>query len=76
MVHVALGTVYCWASNTAYITSALRDRHHYITYSLTFPTYVFVLGFQGIFNPCGGFLEQRFGGCMLILHCNTRIVWD
>jgi len=74
LVHVALGTVYCWASNTAYITSAIREKHHYVTYSLTFPTYVCILAFQGMFNPCGGFLEQRYGAQKTVLMGGSVVV--
>jgi len=46
LIHLTLGTVYCWASNTLYVTSALRDEHQTISYSITFPTYATALVVQ------------------------------
>jgi MFS family permease len=81
MVHLTLGTMYCWASNTSYITSAMREGDHSITYSITFPTYVTGMVFQGVCLPLGGLLERRigskytvmFGGSILV--CGTLLTW-
>jgi hypothetical protein len=32
IVHLALGTAYCWANNTLYVTSNLRAAHPDLTY--------------------------------------------
>lgn len=32
IVHLALGTMYCWANNTLYVTSSLRQAHHELSY--------------------------------------------
>jgi len=32
IVHLALGTAYCWANNTLYVTSSLRAVHPDLTY--------------------------------------------
>ena len=48
LIHLVLGTLYCFGNLTTYITSYLRKFDNTITYENTLTIYAFALGFQGI----------------------------
>lgn len=73
-IHLALGTLYCWANVSTYVTSALREDHSVVSYKITFPVYVLGIFFLALSNPFGGLLEQRVGGFRTVVVGGTGIV--
>ena len=61
LIHLVLGTLYCWANLTTYVTARLRLFDGSLTYEATLPCFAAALGFQGIFMLLGGLIESRIG---------------
>ena len=63
LIHLTLGTVYCWGNSTVYITSWLRIEgdNADLTTQDTLGVYASALCGQGFFMYLGGVLENAFG---------------
>lgn len=68
VVHLVLGTLYCWANITSAVTSFIRKHQSDVTYNDTLMIYAFQLVSQGATMLLGGLISQRIGVrkcCML-----------
>eukprot|EP01041_Mallomonas_annulata_P000643 gene643-1243_t len=61
LVHLVLGTLYCWGNFTTYVTAHLRIYDPSVTYERTIAVYSCALAFQGLFMSIGGLIERRIG---------------
>ena len=68
LVHLVLGTLYCWANLTTYVTARMRLFEPSITYERTLLVYATCLGTQGCTMLAAGLVESRIGAkhtCLL-----------
>jgi len=61
LIHIVLGSLYCWANLTSAITSRIRRFHSDVTYNDTLIIFAAALAAQGLTIFYGGFLGQRIG---------------
>jgi len=62
LIHLTLGTIYCWGNSTPYITSYLRNENDQdVTSHDTLAVYSSALLGQGFFMYVGGVMEGVFG---------------
>lgn len=61
LIHLVLGTLYCWGIVTTAVTAHLRKYDRGITYNRTILVYSTSLGFQGATMLFGGCLESKVG---------------
>jgi MFS family permease len=61
LIHLVLGTLYCWANITSAVTSLIRRTEPDITYNDTIIVYAAALAAQGLTMLAGGLLSQRIG---------------
>ena len=68
LVHLVLGTLYCWGNLTTYVTARLRLFDASITYDRTLLVFATCLGCQGCTMLAAGVVESRIGAkytCLL-----------
>eukprot|EP00929_Paragymnodinium_shiwhaense_P037992 TRINITY_DN20145_c0_g1_i1.p1 TRINITY_DN20145_c0_g1~~TRINITY_DN20145_c0_g1_i1.p1 ORF type:complete len:443 (+),score=50.55 TRINITY_DN20145_c0_g1_i1:80-1408(+) len=62
LVHLTLGTLYCWGNLTVYVTSYMREMGQTgIVYGMTSWVLALAISCQSLFMLLGGLLEKRFG---------------
>eukprot|EP01064_Diplonema_japonicum_P036302 TRINITY_DN8112_c0_g1_i1.p1 TRINITY_DN8112_c0_g1~~TRINITY_DN8112_c0_g1_i1.p1 ORF type:complete len:501 (+),score=72.83 TRINITY_DN8112_c0_g1_i1:29-1504(+) len=61
LIHLCLGTTYCWGNMTTYITSYLRRSHPSVQYSDTYWVYTSVPSGQALVMPFSGWLQLKVG---------------
>lgn len=61
LIHIVLGSLYCWANLTSAITSRIRQFHGDVTYNDTLIIFAAALAAQGLTIFYGGFLGQKIG---------------
>lgn len=61
LIHIVLGSLYCWANLTSAITSRLRLFHPDLAYSDTLIVFAAALAAQGLTIFIGGVLAQNIG---------------
>lgn len=61
LIHLVLGTLYCWANITSAVTSYLRKYDSSVEYNHTIMVYAAALAAQGSTMLIGGILSQRIG---------------
>lgn len=61
LIHLVLGTLYCWANITSAVTSYIRIYDPSVTYGQTLGVYTCQLALQGCFMFLGGFIGHRIG---------------
>ena len=61
LIHLVLGTLYCWGNITTFVTSHVRKYDSSITYDDTIEVYTTTLAFQGLFMLIGGLIEKSIG---------------
>ena len=68
LVHLVLGTLYCWANLTTYVTARMRLFDSSVTYERTLLVFATCIGAQGCTMLAAGFVESRVGArhtCLL-----------
>ena len=68
LVHLVLGTLYCWGNLTTYVTARLRLFDASISYDRTLLVFATCLGCQGCTMLAAGVVESRIGAkytCLL-----------
>lgn len=74
LVHLVLGTLYCWANITSSVTSYLRVYDSSVTYNKTILVYASALAAQGATMLLGGLISQRIGSSLCCLMGSFVIV--
>ena len=61
LMHICIGTMYCWGNLTTYATSYMRGKDHNIVYADTLWAYLSAAGVQAASMPFTGYVQIRFG---------------
>jgi MFS family permease len=71
LIHLVLGTLYCWANITSAVTSYIRQYEPTLTYNDTILVYAAALAAQGCTMMIGGIISQRIGSryCCVLGAC-------